>query len=147
MHIGSVDVPEDAISAGQNAVLGYVVQALAQRGQHIQDSRRKVLATPAAQPPDRKAHTGGAGKARPERQQRPTEWTPAAIEKLRRGEIVGGFAGPNQTFPLAGTGDLRAAWKQSETDPNRERVRWAILAMAAVCRWFIPPEFIEGVAA
>lgn len=140
LYIGTVTVSEGVI-ANESTLVAYVAGAIAQSAGRLKTAKQKA-ATPAAMPA-RKAHTGGAGKSRPERQQQPTAWSPEAMVALRCGKIVGGFAGPNQTYPLAGTGDIRAAWERSESDPNRERVRWAILQMAATCRWYVPPEFIE----
>lgn len=140
LYIGTVTVPEGFDGA---TLVAYVAGAIAQSAGRLETAKQKA-ATPAAMPA-REAHTGGAGMSRPERQQRPTEWTPEALAALRCGKIVGGFAGPNMTYPLAGTGDIRAAWHASESDPNRERVRWAILQMAATCRWYVPPEFLRRV--
>ena len=63
------------------------------------------------------------------------EWTPAELEKLVQGEMPGGFAGPDQTWPIGSAADVAAAWALAEQAGAPEEVRAGIRAVAARCGW------------
>ena len=63
------------------------------------------------------------------------EWTPAELEQLAQGEMPGGFAGPEQTWPIGSAEDVRAAWALAEQTAAPEPVRANIRAIALRCGW------------
>ena len=62
-------------------------------------------------------------------------WTHEEREQLARGEIKGDFAGPNQSFPIGGVPDVRAAWLLSEQAENPEAVRQKVSEIAYKFGW------------
>ncbi len=51
------------------------------------------------------------------------EWTEAERDKLASGKIKGEFAGPDQSYPIAGPNDVEDAWDLAghADDPNEVR--------------------------
>jgi len=63
------------------------------------------------------------------------KWTQEERDKLARGEIKGEFAGPNQSFPIAGLEDVGDAWKLSGHAENPDQIRRNIIRIAKKYGW------------
>lgn len=62
-------------------------------------------------------------------------WTPEELQKLAGGEVAGGFAGPEQTWPIGSAEDAAAAWALAGEAAAPEAVRANIRAIAVRCGW------------
>lgn len=63
------------------------------------------------------------------------DWTPDELRRLEGGEIPGGFAGPNKTFPIGRSSDVRDAWALADLADNPDAIRANIKAIAERCGW------------
>ena len=63
------------------------------------------------------------------------KWTQEEREKLAKGEIKGEFAGPNQTFPIAGPDDVEDAWRLAGHAENPDQIRRNIIRIAKKYGW------------
>jgi hypothetical protein len=63
------------------------------------------------------------------------EWNQEARDKLSRGEIEGGFAGPDQSFPIASPADVGDAWGLAGHADDPDAVRARIKAIARKHGW------------
>lgn len=63
------------------------------------------------------------------------EWTKREREMLAKGEIKGGFAGPDNTFPIAGPEDVADAWRLAGHSDNPEEIRKNIIKIAKKYGW------------
>lgn len=72
-------------------------------------------------------------------------WTADERDRLAKGEIKGGFAGPNQSFPIAGPPDVADAWKLAGHAQNPDEVRRNIIRIAKKFGWTdaLPQSAIE----
>jgi hypothetical protein len=62
-------------------------------------------------------------------------WTADERRKLAAGEIKGGFAGPDQSFPIAGPADVGDAWGLAGQAANPDQVRRKIISIARKFGW------------
>ena len=63
------------------------------------------------------------------------KWTQEERDKLAKGEIKGEFAGPDQSFPIAGPEDVGDAWKLSGHAENPDQIRLNIIRIAKKYGW------------
>lgn len=73
------------------------------------------------------------------------DWTPEDIARLDNGEIPGGFAGPNKSFPVGSPRDVADAWSLSDLAGDPALVRLNIKAIAKRFGWqhALPAEAYE----
>lgn len=64
-----------------------------------------------------------------------SDWTAARREQLAKGEIKGGFAGPDQSYPIAGPDDVKNAWTLAGRAANPDAVRKKIIEIAKAHGW------------
>jgi hypothetical protein len=62
-------------------------------------------------------------------------WTQEERDKLAKGEIKGEFAGPDQSFPIAGPEDVGDAWMLSGHAENPDQIRRNIIRIAKKYGW------------
>ncbi|MCX7937949.1 MAG: HK97 family phage prohead protease, partial [Thermoflexales bacterium] len=62
-------------------------------------------------------------------------WTAEERRKLAEGEIDGAFAGPDQSYPIAGPSDVADAWSLAGHAENPDAVRRRIIAIAKRFGW------------
>lgn len=58
------------------------------------------------------------------------DWGKAKREKLAEGDIKGGFAGPNQTYPVSNAEDVKNAWNLAGRATNPDQVRRNVIKLA-----------------
>lgn len=63
------------------------------------------------------------------------EWSTEKRKKLSSGEIKGEFAGPDQSFPIAGPVDVAAAWSSVGRGKNPRAIMKRIIAIAKKHGW------------
>lgn len=63
------------------------------------------------------------------------DWTRERIDQLERGDIPGGFAGPNKSYPIGSADDVRDAWSLAELSGDPTMIRFNIKAIAKRCGW------------
>jgi len=63
------------------------------------------------------------------------DWTQEERDKLAKGEIKGEFAGPDQSFPIAGPEDIGDAWRLSGHAENPDQIRRNIIRIAKKYGW------------
>lgn len=63
------------------------------------------------------------------------KWTMEARRKLAEGEIEGGFAGPDMSFPIAGPSDVADAWALAGHADDPDQVRRNIIRIARKFGW------------
>ena len=63
------------------------------------------------------------------------KWTAEQRRQLAAGDIDGGFAGPDQSFPIAGPSDVGDAWGLAGQAANPDQVRRKIIAIAKRFGW------------
>jgi len=63
------------------------------------------------------------------------KWTQEERDKLAKGEIKGEFAGPDQSFPIAGPEDVGDAWNLSGHAENPDQIRLNIIRIAKKYGW------------
>lgn len=63
------------------------------------------------------------------------EWSTEARKKLSSGDIKGEFAGPNQSFPIAGPVDVAAAWASVGRAANPRSIMSKIITIAKKHGW------------
>jgi len=62
-------------------------------------------------------------------------WNQDRRDRLSRGEIEGAFAGPDQSFPIAGPADVGDAWGLAGKADNPDKIRRRIIAIARKYGW------------
>ena len=63
------------------------------------------------------------------------EWSTEARKKLAAGEMTGGFAGPDQSFPIASPVDVAAAWASVGRAANPRSTMAKIISLAKKHGW------------
>lgn len=63
------------------------------------------------------------------------DWTADERDRLAKGQIKGDFAGPNQSFPIAGPQDVADAWRLAGRADNPDEVRRNIIRIAKKYGW------------
>lgn len=63
------------------------------------------------------------------------EWSDKKREKLKKGEVKGGFAGPGTSFPIASPEDVAAAWSSIGRAENPKQVMSQIIQIAKKHGW------------
>jgi len=63
------------------------------------------------------------------------EWTKEERDKLEKGDIKGGFAGPNNTYPIASAADIADAWQLAGHASNPDEVKRKIIEIARKFGW------------
>lgn len=63
------------------------------------------------------------------------EWTQSARAELATGKIKGGFAGPNNSFPIASPSDVNSAWRLAGQASKPNEIRRAIIRIAKRFDW------------
>jgi hypothetical protein len=63
------------------------------------------------------------------------KWTAQERRDLAAGDIDGGFAGPDQSFPIAGPADVADAWGLAGQAANPDQVRRKIIVIAKRYGW------------
>jgi len=63
------------------------------------------------------------------------KWTQEERERLAKGEIKGEFAGPDQSFPIAGPDDVEDAWRLAGHAENPDQIRRNIIKIAKKYGW------------
>lgn len=73
------------------------------------------------------------------------QWTQPKRDRLANGEMIGGFAGPERSFPIAAPEDVARAWELSEHSSTPEKVRHNVVQIAAWHEWMeaLPPDAVE----
>jgi HK97 family phage major capsid protein len=63
------------------------------------------------------------------------KWTAAERDRLSAGDIEGAFAGPDQSYPIAGPSDVGDAWGLAGHADNPDKVRRRIISIAKKYGW------------
>jgi len=63
------------------------------------------------------------------------EWSSDMRKSLSEGEMKGGFAGPDMSFPIASPGDVSAAWSSVGRAKNPDAVMRKIISIAKKFGW------------
>ena len=63
------------------------------------------------------------------------EWNQAKRDRLSKGEITGAFAGPSQSFPIAGPSDVGDAWGLAGHGGSPDAIRRKIISIAKRFGW------------
>jgi hypothetical protein len=63
------------------------------------------------------------------------EWSTEKRKSLTSGKIKGSFAGPDQSFPIAGPVDVAAAWSSVGRAANPRKIMARIIAIAKEHNW------------
>jgi HK97 family phage major capsid protein len=63
------------------------------------------------------------------------KWTADERDRLSAGDITGAFAGPDQSYPIAGPSDVKDAWGLAGHADNPDKVRRRIISIAKKHGW------------
>jgi hypothetical protein len=95
-----------------------------------QDNELMAMPQPFAMAEGCKCGTCAACRDKKRKETEYREWSTEKREKMKKGEISGKFAGPNQSFPISSEEDVEAAWASVGRAKNPRQVMRNIIRIA-----------------